>query len=263
VPGYDAGMPSGIDHVVIAVADPDAAAVELTEEIGLAFTEGGRHHGLGTFNRIAFLGDAYLELMGVEDPAAAQGWAIGRAAVRALEGGGGLATYGLIDDAIRVTVARLQANGSRIGPVEHGTRERPDGAPVEWLSAAAPELGPDRPPFLIRHLDVGAEWSPDALAARRALVHPIGSPAVLERLDLAVPDPHALAADCHRDLDLDFWEVGSAAVCAVGRHVIRLVADEPETTVVIGAAVASLRSVLALGLRFEVMPATLPFDAAF
>jgi catechol 2,3-dioxygenase-like lactoylglutathione lyase family enzyme len=253
---------SAIDHVVIAVSDPDAAAAELTDGLGLAFTGGGRHEGLGTFNRIAFLGDSYLELMGVEDPAAARGWAIGRAALRALQAGGGFVTYGLIDDAIRVTVARLQANGSRIGPVERGTRERPDGARVEWLSAAPPDLGPDRPPFLIKHLDDGVEWSADALAARRAFLHPIGSPAVLERLDLAVPDPQALAADCHRDLDLDFWEIGSAAVCAVGRHVIRLVADEPETTVVIGAAVASPRRVHALGVRFELMPATLPFDAA-
>ena len=63
-------MPSGIDHVVIAVADPDAAAAELTERVGLAFTAGGRHEGLGTFNKIAFLGDGYLELMGVPNPAA-------------------------------------------------------------------------------------------------------------------------------------------------------------------------------------------------
>ena len=46
-------MPSGIDHVVIAVADPDATAAELTETVGLSFTGGGRHEGLGTFNRIA------------------------------------------------------------------------------------------------------------------------------------------------------------------------------------------------------------------
>jgi hypothetical protein len=117
VPGYDASMPSGIDHVVIAVADPDASAAELTEKVGLASTAGGRHEGLGTFNRIAFLGDAYLELMGVEDAAAAHGWAIGRAAARALEAGRGFATYGLVDEAIRVTVPHLQVNGSRIGPV--------------------------------------------------------------------------------------------------------------------------------------------------
>lgn len=250
-------MPSGIDHIVIAVADPDASAAELTEKLGLAFTGGGRHEGLGTFNRLAFLGDTYLELIGVEDAAAAQGWAVGRAAVRALETGGGFATYGLVDEAIRVSVSHLQANGSRIGPVEHGSRERPEGGRVEWLSAAPPELGPDRPPFLIRHLDDGAEWGADALAARRAFVHPLGSPAVLKRLDIAAGDPQGVAADCHRDLDLEFWEVGSTAVCAIGPHVIRLVVDEPQTTIAIGAVVEATRSVRALGLRFEVVTATL------
>jgi len=254
-------MPSGIDHIVVAVADPDASAAELTEEVGLAFTAGGRHEGFGTVNRIAFLGDAYVELMGVEDREAAQGWAIGAAAMRALEGGGGFATYGLVDDNIRVTVARLQANGSRIGQVEHRSRKRADGGRVEWLSASPPVLGPDRPPFLIKHLDDDAEWGPDALAARRAFVHPIGSPVVLERLDLATPDPHALAADCHRDLDLQFWEIASAAVTSVERHVIRLVANLPETTIVIGAGVSSPHSVHALGVRFEVLPATLPLAA--
>lgn len=248
-------MPSGIDHVVIAVPDPDAAAAELTEAVGLAFTAGGRHEGLGTFNRIAFLGDAYLELMGVDDPAAAQGWAIGAAAVRALERGGGFATYGLVEEGIRITVARLQANGSRMGPVVHGSRERPDGEMVEWWTATPPELGPDRPPFLIRHLRAGAEWGADALAARRSFVHPIGSPAVIERLDLPSAEPQALAADCHRELGLEFWAVASSAVCSVGRHVIRLLTQELDVTLVIGAAVVAPRSARALGIRFEIQPA--------
>src|ERR1700693_4233622 len=135
-------MASGIDHIVIAVADPDAAAAEVTEQVGLAFTAGGRHAGLGTLNRIAFLGDAYLEVIGVGGAAAAQRWAIGAAAVGVLERGGGFATYGLVDDAFRISVARLQANGSSIGPVRHGTRERPDGPRGEWGSAGPPGLGP-------------------------------------------------------------------------------------------------------------------------
>jgi catechol 2,3-dioxygenase-like lactoylglutathione lyase family enzyme len=253
-------MPSGIDHLVIAVPDPEAAVAEVTERVGLAFTAGGQHAGLGTFNQIAFLGDAYLELMGIEDSAAAEGWAIGAAAVRAVERGGGFATWGLRDEAIRVTVPRLQANGSRIGPVEHGGRARPDGGVVEWLSALPPVLGPDRPPFLIQHLDDGVEWGADALAARRAFVHPLGSPAFLQRLDLPIPAPQILAGECYRDVGLEFWAVASAAVTSLGRHVIRLVADAPETTIVIGAAVASPRSVRTLGVRFEVMPATPPMS---
>ena len=248
-------MASGIDHVVIAVVDPDAAAAELTEQVGLAFTAGGRHPGLGTFNRIAFLGDAYLELIGVDDAAAAQDWAIGAAAVHALELGGGFATYGLVDDAIRISVPRLQANGSRIGPVVHGTRERPDGERVEWWSAAPPDLGCDRPPFLIKHLEAGAEWGTDALAARRAFVHPLGSPAMIEQVQVATPDPQALAAACYRDLGLSFWAVGDVAVATVGRHAIRLVSGEHDATIVIGAAVDVERVVTALGVEFVVRSA--------
>jgi catechol 2,3-dioxygenase-like lactoylglutathione lyase family enzyme len=250
-------MASSIDHLVIAVADPDAAAAEVTEQVGLAFTAGGRHAGLGTFNRIAFLGDTYLELMGVENAVEAQGWAIGAAAVGALERGGGFATYALVDDAIRISVPRLQANGSRIGPVMNGTRERPDGERVEWWSAAPPKLGPDRPPFLIKHLYAGAEWGADALAARRAFRHPIGSPAVIEQLHVATPDVQGLAAACYRDLDLQFWAVGDVAVCSIGLHAIQLVGGEAGATIVIGAAVDASRSVTACGIRFEIVPATL------
>ena len=57
----------GIDHLVIAVRDPDAAAATIERDLGIAFTGGGRHDAWGTFNRLAFLGDSYLELIGVFD----------------------------------------------------------------------------------------------------------------------------------------------------------------------------------------------------
>ena len=61
----------GIDHLVIAVRDPDAAAATMEADLGLAVTGGGRHEHAGTFNRLAFLGDTYLELIGVFDRALA------------------------------------------------------------------------------------------------------------------------------------------------------------------------------------------------
>ena len=249
-------MASGIDHIVIAVADPDAAAAEVTEQVGLAFTAGGRHAGLGTLNRIAFLGDAYLELIGVDDAEAAQGWAIGAAAVRVLERGGGFATYGLADDAIRISVARLQANGSSIGPVRHGSRERPDGERVEWWSAAPPELGPNQPPFLIKHLEAGAEWGTDALAARRAFVHPVGAPVRLLGLELGVPYPLDLAAACARQLDLDFLAVGETgqggAATAIGPQFVTLTAaTTPSLRIQLAALGAVAESTAAaLGVQY-------------
>jgi len=249
-------MASGIDHLVIAVTDPDAAAAELTEKVGLAFTPGGRHPGLGTFNRIAFLGDAYLELMGVEDAAAAAGWAIGAAALRALESGGGFATYGLVDDGIRATVARLQANGSGIGPVIHGSRERPDGERVEWWTASPPELGPDQPPFLIKHLSAGAEWGSEALAARRSFLHPAGTQASLVGLELAVPDPPRLAADCAVETGLEFLAIGHAATATTGRQIVRLVPARAAAAGVVTLRIGSrsARSLSALGLDLLLVP---------
>lgn len=250
-------MASGIDHVVLAVNDPDAAAAELTEEVGLAFTAGGRHAGLGTFNRIAFLGDAYLELMGVEDAAAAAGWAIGAAAVRALERGGGFATYGLIDDSIRTTVPRLQANGSRIGPVVHGSRARPDGELVEWWTATLAELGPDRPPFLIKHLSAGAEWGSKALAARRAFVHAVGAPVRLLGIELGVPDPLDVAAQCARQVGLEFTAVGETgqggATASIGPHTVVLTGTGTAPQVrclLVARGPIQPRSASALGVEF-------------
>jgi catechol 2,3-dioxygenase-like lactoylglutathione lyase family enzyme len=253
-------MASGIDHIVIAVSDPDAAAAQLAEALGLAFTAGGRHPGLGTFNRLAFLGDAYLELIGVEDGPLASSNPIGAAAVRALERGGGFATYALLDDAIKASVARLQANGSSIGAARHGSRDRPDGERVEWWTAAPPALGPDRPPFLIRHQYAGSEWGADALAARRTFVHPIGSAVRLLGLEIALPDPLGLAADCRTTLGLEFLAVGHVSACAVGRQAVRLLPSaggHARSTLTIGAAVEATRLVELLGMRFEVRPATL------
>src|SRR5690348_2134426 len=56
-----------LDHVVVAAADLEAAAVALEERYGLTSLEGGRHPGWGTANRIVPLGGAYLELVAVVD----------------------------------------------------------------------------------------------------------------------------------------------------------------------------------------------------
>ncbi len=250
-------MLRGIDHLVIAVPDLDAAVQELTQGLGLGFTAGGRHPGAGTANRIAFLGEPYLELITVEDESAARERPIGTAALRALEQGGGLATYALVDDALEVTVPELQANGSAIGPVTHGSRERPDGEKVEWWTATFERLGPDRPPLLIRHAYAGAEWSPAALDGRRAFAHPIGSPVSLERLDLAAADPPGLAAEYFAQVGVEFWAVADLAVTTIGPHTIRLrPASEMQfpAVIVLGAAVDEPRSVEALGVRFLVEP---------
>jgi Glyoxalase-like domain len=260
-------MIRGIDHLVIACADPAAAAVELESGIGLAATGGGRHEGAGTYNRIAWLADgSYLELVGIEDrAAAASAHALSDVLFPILDRGGGLAAYALADDDIETTVEALRAAGSAIGPVTHGSRRRDDGELVEWWMAhPPPELARRGLPFLIQHAYAGSEWGSLALADRATFRHPIGSPVVLARIDLATDDPPGLAALYHEHLGLEFWAVADLAVGGIGRHTVRLVptrAIDAPAAVTLGADVDGPRTMDALGVRFDVERVELPLIA--
>lgn len=250
-------MISGIDHLIIACTDPDAAAAELESSLGLAATGGGSHAGRGTFNRIAWLADgSYLELIGITDSKLAGAWPVGAAAQRVLdEHGGGLATYALREDEIETAAAALGAIGA-FGPVTHGTRTRDDGEVVEWwTSFPVGELGAAAAPFLIQHAYTGAEWGPEALAARAEFQHPIGSPVSMARLDIASEDPPSTAAAIHEQLGIDFWAVADLAVASIGHHVIRLVPRREmavPAVVTLAADVDAPRTAELLGLRFDV-----------
>lgn len=257
-------MIHGIDHLVIACADPDAAAAELESSLGLVCSGGGRHAGRGTWNRIAWLADgSYLELIGVDDREAAMRQPVGAAALAILDStGGGLATYALRDDGLELTVNALRASGSSIGPVTHGSRQRDDGEMVEWWAALpTTPLAPDAPPFLIQHAYIGAEWGHAALAERTRFAHPIGSPVILARLDVATDDPPGTAAVLHEQLGLDLWAVADLAVADIGPHVLRLVPrrEMPVPAVItLGAEVEAPRTVELLGVRFDVERVALP-----
>lgn len=228
----------GIDHLVIAVRDPDAAAAELERDAGLAFTGGGRHEAMGTLNRLAFLGDTYLELIGVSDRVLVESsvtFAVGRTTMAVLdEGHEGLATYALATDDVAGDVMRLRAAGSPIGEPVAGSRTRPDGDVVRWATAFPP-LGPDEPPFLIEHERAGAEWGDEARAARAAFRHSVGDRVRMTSLELPVADAGATAEAYGRVLGIAFSEgwrtaVGEQAVALRGappaeRPLVRLVAE--------------------------------------
>ena len=261
-------MIRGIDHLVIACADPDAAAAVLESTVGITCTGGGRHAGRGTWNRIAWLADgSYLELIGVDDAELASQNPVGDAAVRWLaEHGDGLATYALRVDDLEATASGLRAAGSSLGPVTHGSRTRDDGEVVEWWTAFPEEpLSPTTAPFLIEHAYTGAEWGHEALAERARFAHPLGSSILLARLDIAASEPASLAADLHEALELDFWAVADLAVAEVGQHVLRVVPrrEMPVPAVItLGAEVDAPRTVDLLGIRFDVEHVDLPVAAA-
>jgi hypothetical protein len=227
----------GIDHLVIAVPDPDAAAAELEAALGLAATGGGRHAS-GTHNRLVFLGDAYLELIGAWDCELALGHPIGAAVVRALDAGEpGLVSWALATDGVRREVAALRAGGSTIGEAIAGSRTRPDGAVVGWQCAFPPLLGRGEPPFLIEHELAGPEWGDDARRVRARFVHPFGGTARLVGLELEVADTAAVAVAYERTVGVAL-PPGPGAVPGeregiVGEHRVRLV---PVPAAGVGAA---------------------------
>lgn len=209
----------GIDHVVVAVRDPDADADRLARRLGLEVGGGGRHDALGTFNRIVWLGDTYLELIGVFDDALARTSWIGIPTLAALAAGGGLATWAIATDAIDAEVSRLRARGSALAEPGEGERRRADGAVVRWRLAAASPLGPDRPPFLIEHDSTGAEWSAEDRAGRTA-----AAPARLAVLEIGVDDVAAATGHALRTVDLRFRPSlagGGARDASIGHQTVR------------------------------------------
>ena len=248
-------MRRGIDHLVIAVPDPDASAAVLGAALGLAVTGGGRHELGGTHNRLAFLGDTYLELIGVFDRelvATPEASPVGRVAMAVLDAGReGLATYALATDDVEAEVERLRAAGSPIGDAVPGSRRRADGELVRWVTAF-PALGPDRPPFLIEHERAGAEWGPDARSARAAFRHPVGGAVRLEALTIPVPDVPA-AADRYRVvLGIVFDAAGTTRV---GGQAITLVDagsfDGPPVVDLVGEPGSATLDLVLFGIRWR------------
>jgi Glyoxalase-like domain len=250
----------GIDHLVIAVADPDDAAAQLEAELGLEATGGGRHDGLGTFNRLVWLGDTYLELIGVFNPALAEQSWLGRPVVRTLGEGGGLATWVIATDALEADLAGLRDSGSDLGDAVVGERRRADGAVVRWRLAAPRVLGPSEPPFLIEHDPASAEWAPADRAARRTQEHAIGGPVRLEVLELPVDDVNETIQRFLRTTGLRFRPSlagGGARDSNVGGQLVRLRPRRGAS----GAAVVRLtapladgRAVQLFGCRWVVRP---------
>ncbi|MBA2380541.1 MAG: VOC family protein [Chloroflexi bacterium] len=153
----------GIDHVVMATADPDTAADELETRLGLAASGGGRHEAMGTFNRLVWLGDAYLELVGVFDRGLAEESWFGRPVVASLDRGGGLVTWAITVDDLDEAL-RWAPPDDGLSEALAGERRRSDGRLVRWR-LARPDGPSSTEPFLIEHDVSAAEWTSTERAA--------------------------------------------------------------------------------------------------
>lgn len=128
-------MLARLDHVILAVADLDAAARSTARLLGRSPSWRGEHPGAGTANALFRLENTYLELLAPagEGPT---GGALRRWLDARGEGPLGLA-FGT-DDAAACR-AELAARGLEPGPVEKGMgRDVESGAFREWLRVPLP-----------------------------------------------------------------------------------------------------------------------------
>ena len=229
-------MIGGIDHVVIAVADPAAVAARLEQTLGLRASGGGRHERLGTYNRLVWLGDSYLELVGVFDRALAETNWLGIPVLAALERGGGLATWAVAIDDLEAQLRWTAPDVGLTAPIE-GERRRPDGRMVRWRLSHPVSLSP-MTPFLIEHDTASAEWTPDERRERAAHAHPIGGAVRLVSLEIAVPVPASAAAWLRRLLGTNAEPDGRRAVrLAIADQLVRFAqTGDPSRSAVVDLA---------------------------
>jgi len=155
---------TALDHVLIAVADLEAAAREFEARYGLASVEGGHHPGWGTANRIVPLGGAYVELVAIVDEAQATHNPLGQWIGRAHPAPTALLGWVVRSDDLDPVASRLG-----LTPVP-GSRETRDGNTLRWrLAGLEQAVAEPSLPFFI-------EWEegtpfPGDIAVR----HPAGA----------------------------------------------------------------------------------------
>ena len=136
-------MLKGIDHLVIAVRDLDAAAASYTQ-LGFAVVPGGRHP-VGTHNAlIAFTDGSYVELIAFYEPNPAHKW------WAPLQRGGGLVDFCMQTDDLAADTAAFRAAGVPIDDPSPLSRTRPDGYRLRWVLSIPREGSRGVAPFLIQ-----------------------------------------------------------------------------------------------------------------
>jgi catechol 2,3-dioxygenase-like lactoylglutathione lyase family enzyme len=179
-----------LDHVIIGVADLNAASASLTTALGREPSWRGRHPTYGTSNVLYRLESSYLELL-APDPdataaAAGQAWA-GSLGRFLNEKGEGLFSIALQTPNVMATTALARSRGLPVeDPAEGEGRDVVTGATRRWSNARIPpESTRGTRCFFIQHLS-----PPDALP-------PAG---VLGRLETAVLD---IASMCIESAEVD------------------------------------------------------------
>jgi hypothetical protein len=167
-----------IDHVIVGAADLDAATAEIERLTGVRPVIGGVHPGRGTRNALLSLGDGtYLELI-APDPAQA----VDTEDLRALRALDRPTPFGWAVSANDEAALRTALSSAHIATTDPrpGSRAKPDGSVLRWVTFGYAELDDPHAPFFI-------VWAEPALHPSRT------SPRGCRLSGLAIEGPDAAA----------------------------------------------------------------------
>ena len=215
----------GIDHIVIAVHNLDAA-IETYGGLGFTVVEGGRHP-YGSHNAlIGFADGSYIELLAFyEDSPAHPWWDLLH------QRGGGLIDFCMATDDIRADLAAFRAKGVDAGDLTDGGRRRPDGYEVRWINN---KVGGDFQgvmPFIIEDVTPWEERLPKATAHANGVtgIHCLTlATAKIER------DAGIMSAVLKREgQPFDDDALGASGIrFAVGTHIVEYLAPKDKSSLV-------------------------------
>lgn len=200
---------TGIDHVILAVKDLDAAAATYATGLGLHVSGGGVHPQFGTANRIVVVGDAYIELISAQPGARPHGH-VGALLATGLEGCAGFA---LATPDSAGSAATLRERGVEIEGPAPGRLETGDAFSRGWQSLWIADPPTAGLPFLIRHDAQGPERLRLLEGHAGHAPHPIGARRIAA-ITVAVEDLEAALAAYARCFDLAPSATGHDAMLA-------------------------------------------------
>lgn len=168
-------MLTGLDHIIIGVNNLERATEIFADHLGLLASGGGNHPSGGTANRIIVIGDTYLELITVREPAEAQQSMINR-----LAKGDGYLNFVLTSDDIEADSAAMRRRGVAIIGPNPGQLNAAGGRSRAWsrTDVHQPDLT-QHYPFLIQHDSTGGERRFRLAGWTEPPAHPLGASKVL------------------------------------------------------------------------------------
>lgn len=192
--GADSLIAVGIDHLILAVHDLEAASQTFAAQLGFHVGGGGTHPRFGTANRLIVLDNAYIELIAAQPDAVPHGF-IGAILERGVEG---WVSFALATPDPGAAAAAMRTQGVTVDGPEPGQLATTTGHDRAWQTVRMRDGGARGLPFLIRHEQHGQEHRRLLAGSEGLHPHPIGARAVAA-ITLAVHDLAAAARE-YRDL---------------------------------------------------------------